>query len=103
MSPFKLSTVKKQLGKLNLKREDSTYSLKPFILRLVQEHHPELTYTSKLPNLPFKEWKNKIHELIRKKVSMIEPLSLSEQSIEIYGEAIANDIKFVKLSLKILL
>lgn len=100
MSPFKIpSSVKKSLGKINLKRADSTYSLAPFVSKWIKEHPPELSLTSKPSEMSFNSWKGKVRSLILEKLNVIEPLPSNEQAVEIYGEATANGIRFIKLSL----
>ena len=49
----------------------------------------------------FDDWKKQVHDLIFKKVKVIEPLPLNENKIEFHGEAVANGIKFIKFSLMI--
>ncbi|MFX0059356.1 MAG: alpha/beta hydrolase family protein [Candidatus Hodarchaeota archaeon] len=99
MSPFNLTSVKKSLKKIDRKRTDSSYSLKPFVEKWIQDHPPKLSYTFKQPKIPFDEWKQQIHDLIFQKVNVLEPLPLNENKIEFHGEAEANKIKFIKFSL----
>lgn len=99
MSPYKLSSVRKKLKKLDLNREDSTYSLRPFLSNWMKDHPPELSYNSKSSNESFDVWKEQVHDLISAKIKVLEPLPLNEQKIEFHGEAVANNIKFMKLSL----
>jgi dienelactone hydrolase len=100
MSPFKISSsVKKSLGKIDLNRKDGTYSLAPFVFKWIKDHPPEFTYTSKQPNYSFDSWRTKVRNLIVEKLDVMEPLPLNEQKVEIHGEASANGIHFIKLSL----
>jgi len=94
-----LRQAKKNLQGLNLKREDSTYSLTPFILNWIQDHPPEMAYESKSSETSFDDWKRQAHELISEKLRIIEPLPINEQKIEFHGELTTNGIKFIKLSL----
>ncbi len=99
MTPFKLSSVRKTLRKLDLNREDSTYSLKPFVEQWIKDHPPEMSYISKPSNIPFASWKKQISDLIAQKINVLQPLPLNEQEIEFHGEGEANNIKFIKFSL----
>lgn len=99
MSPFKLKSVGKKLDKINLNREDSTYSIKPFVQKWIKDHPLELSYPLKSENLPFDEWKTQVHNHIKEKIKVLDPLPLNEQEVEYHGEAEANGIKFIKLSL----
>jgi dienelactone hydrolase len=102
MTPFKLKSVKKKLDKLDHNVEDSNFSLQPFIKSWIKSHPPEMSYPSKPSNLTFKSWKEQIHNLISEKINVLEPLPLNEQKIEFHGEAEANGIKFIKLSLMVI-
>lgn len=99
MTSFKLSSVKKKLGNIERKRGDSTYSLQPFILKWIKEHPPELSYEMKPSNMSFDSWKQQIQILLQEKIKVLDPLPLDEQELEIHGEADANGIHFIKLSL----
>lgn len=94
-----LKQVKKKLRDINLKREDSTYSLTPFLLKWIQDHPPEMAFESKSSEMSFNNWKKQVRDLITEKLRIIEPLPISEQNIEFHGEATADGIKFIKLSL----
>ena len=99
MSPFKLSSVKKKLGKIDREREDSSYSLQPFLLKWIKEHPPTLSYEMKASTMPFDTWKQQIKTLLQEKIKVLDPLPLNEQNLEMHGEANANGIHFIKLSL----
>jgi dienelactone hydrolase len=99
MSPFKLKSVRKKLQKLDLNNDDSNFSLQPFVKKWIEEHPPEMSYLSKASTLPFKSWKKQIHDLISTKINVLEPLPLNEQRLAFHGEAEANGIKFIKLSI----
>ena len=94
-----LKQVKKKLDDINLKREDSTYSLTPFLLKWIQDHPPEMTFETKSSEITFNDWKKQVHELITEKLRIIEPIPISEQKVEFHGETTADGIKFIKLSL----
>ena len=94
-----LKQVRKKLNGINLKREDSTYSLTPFLLKWIQAHPPEMSLESISSDISFDDWKKQVHELIREKLKVIEPLPIGEQSVEFHGETTVDGIKFIKLSL----
>ncbi len=99
MTPFKTSLVKKHLNKLDLRRLDSTYSLKPWFEKWLKEHPPEMSYDRKPDNVSLGQWKAQVRSLISSKLKVPEPLPLNEQKVEIHGEFSADGLKFVKLSL----
>ncbi len=99
MTPFNLSHVKKQLNKLDLKRTDSTYSLKPWFHQWLKEHPPEMSFDRRPNNVSFAQWKTQVRNLISSKLKVPEPLPLNEQKLEFHGEASAEGLKFIKFSL----
>ncbi|MFW9827810.1 MAG: hypothetical protein ACFFEY_09470 [Candidatus Thorarchaeota archaeon] len=98
MRSYKLSFAKKKFSQIRLNRKDSTYSLTPFILKWIRENPPLLSFNSKSSEMTFDTWKQQIHNLILKKLNILQALPSNKQKVEILGETLVNGIRFIKLS-----
>ncbi|TFF96207.1 MAG: hypothetical protein EU544_01145 [Promethearchaeota archaeon] len=99
MTPFKLKSVRKKLGRINRNIEGKNYSLTPFLKNLLEKHQPEYTYLEKQSDLSFSPWKQIIRDMVKEKLRLIDPLPPAEQDLIIYAEAKKNRVNFIKLSL----
>lgn len=100
MYPFKLRKVRKNLRKIELKREDTNFSLVPFIKRWIREHPPELSYNDNKSD--FSKWKQEVKNLVIENLRVLDPIPLKNAKPITHGESEANAIKFIKLSFEFL-